>query len=95
MIRREFWVYILASRRNGTIYIGITNDLYRRIQEHRGKLNKHSFTTKYVVQRLVYYEFFSSVYEAIQREKQLKHWKRKWKIMMIESTNPEWQDLLG
>jgi putative endonuclease len=82
----------LASKRNGTFYIGITNDLVRRVYEHKNGLIK-GFTQKYGVNKLVYYEQSEGVESVIQREKQLKVWHRKWKIRLIEETNPEWNDL--
>jgi len=86
------WVYILASRRNGTLYTGMTTDLLRRIHKHRsGEIE--GFTKRYGVKRLVYYEAFGDVRLAIQREKQLKNWRRLWKIRLIESINPTWADL--
>lgn len=87
-----FYIYILASTRNGTLYIGVTNDLLRRVYEHRNDLID-GFTRKYGVHRLVYYEMCDDAYSAIQREKQLKRWKRAWKIRLIEEKNPEWEDL--
>ncbi len=89
---RIYFVYILASQINGTIYIGITNDLQRRIWEHKqGKIR--GFTQKYGVDKLVYFEEFGEVDEAIQREKRLKKWKRAWKIRLIHAENPSWRDL--
>jgi len=87
-----YYVYILASRRNGTLYIGITNDLVRRVYEHKNDLVP-GFTSKYGVHQLVYYECFEEVDQAIEREKCLKKWKRKWKLELIEKVNPEWKDL--
>jgi putative endonuclease len=89
---KNYYVYILASRRNGVIYIGITNDLIRRIEEHKLKLCK-GFTTNYGVNRLVYFEEFQDVSTAIQREKRLKEWPRRWKLHLIERENPYWNDL--
>jgi len=89
---KSYYIYILASRRNGTLYIGITNDLVRRIYEHKNDLVK-GFTEKYGVHTLVHYEQYEDVESAIQREKQLKCWHRKWKIRLIEERNPEWKDL--
>jgi len=89
---RSFWVYILASRLGGTLYIGVTNDLVRRVYEHRSKFVP-GFTRKYGVDRLIYFEQFSTAEAAIQREKQLKKWNRRWKIELIEKTNPNWDDL--
>jgi putative endonuclease len=87
-----YFVYILASKRNGTTYIGVTNDILRRLAEHRSGVND-SFTKDHEVHLLVHVEEYSSIKEAITREKQLKHWKREWKIDLIEKTNPEWLDL--
>jgi len=88
----QYCVYILASKRNGTLYIGITSDLVRRVYEHKSGL-VDGFTKRYHVHRLVYYEMTSDVNEAITKEKRLKKWKRAWKIDLIESTNPDWRDL--
>ncbi|OGF47803.1 MAG: hypothetical protein A2452_09720 [Candidatus Firestonebacteria bacterium RIFOXYC2_FULL_39_67] len=87
-----FFVYIMASHRNGTIYIGITNDLIRRVDEHKKGFVK-GFTKDYKVKDLVYYEETDSVEAAIIREKQLKNWHRKWKKDLIEIKNPYWRDL--
>jgi putative endonuclease len=92
MAARGFYVYILASRIGGTLYIGVTNDLVRRVAEHRLKAVK-SFTKKYEVDRLVYFEQFDDVENAIRREKRLKKWNRAWKIRLIEELNPNWDDL--
>jgi putative endonuclease len=89
---RSYWVYILASKIGGTLYIGITNDLSRRVYEHRALLVA-GFTSKYGVHRLVYFESFSDIENAIRREKQLKKWNRAWKIRLIEESNPDWVDL--
>ena len=86
------YVYILANKNNGTLYIGVTNDLQRRIAEHKSGLIP-GFTRKYDVKMLVWYEEFQGITEAIEREKQLKNWHRAWKIALIERTNPEWRDL--
>ena len=82
----------MASKRNGTLYIGVTNNLIRRVYEHKNNLIK-GFTSKYGVHRLVYFESTSEVESAILREKQLKKWKREWKLELIEKINPEWKDL--
>jgi len=87
-----YFVYIMASKRNGTIYIGITNDLPKRVFQHK-QGTAEGFTKKYRVNRLVYFESCEDVYQAIIREKQLKKWNRQWKIFLIEKTNPEWTDL--
>jgi putative endonuclease len=86
------FVYILASRRNGTLYVGVTNDLVRRTEEHKAKVVP-GFTRQYGVDKLVYFEQFASVEEARQREHSLKRWRRAWKITLIEKLNPDWQDL--
>jgi putative endonuclease len=92
MSARSFYVYILASRVGGTLYIGLTNDLIRRIAEHKSKPIE-SFTEKYGVARLVYFETFDDPANAIKREKRLKKWNRTWKIRLIEERNPNWDDL--
>ena len=84
-------VYILASKRNGTLYIGVTSDLVKRIWEHKNNMVE-GFTKRYNVHRLVWYELHDSMESAITREKRLKNWKRKWKLELIESSNPKWQD---
>lgn len=81
----------MASKKNGVLYIGVTNDLKRRVFEH--KELSHGFTQKYFIRRLVYFEETNSITAAIQREKQLKKWKRAWKIELFEKENPEWSDL--
>jgi len=91
-MNRKFYVYILASKKNGTLYIGETNNLYRRISEHKSGLIK-GFTQKYKVDKLVYYEETNYINNAIAREKQLKGWLREKKIALIESFNPSWEDL--
>ena len=85
-------LYVLASRIGGTLYIGVTNDLVRRIYEHRMKLAE-GFTKRYGVARLVHFEAFDDIENAIVREKRLKTWNRSWKIRMIEEQNPNWDDL--
>ena len=85
-------VYILASKRHGTLYIGVTSDLCSRIAEHK-QGNIAGFTQKYSVKMLVWYELLGSMDEAIKREKQLKEWRRGWKIELIEKLNPTWRDL--
>ena len=85
-------VYILASRRNGTLYVGVTNNLVRRIYEHKNKF-QYSFSKKYHIDKLVYYECFNSITDAIHREKQIKHYQRAEKIILIEGFNPGWKDL--
>ena len=89
---KNYYVYILASKRNGTLYIGVTSNLAKRIFEHKNNLIV-GFTSQYAVHRLVYYEQTEDVYSAIGREKQLKKWNRKWKLEIIEKVNPNWNDL--
>jgi len=89
---QPFYVYILASRIGGTLYVGVTNDLVRRVAEHQGN-EKPGFTSRYRVHRLVYFETFGDIRDAIAREKRLKHWNRAWKIRLIEEQNPDWIDL--
>ena len=89
---RSYYVYIVASKRNGVLYIGVTNDLSRRVYEHREGLIS-GFTKKYNVKILVYYDEYTDIREAIGREKVLKKWNRVWKIELIEGFNPEWLDL--
>ena len=88
----SYFVYILASRRNGTLYIGVTNDLVRRMSEHKAKLVP-GFTRKYGVDKLVYFEEYASILEARARECSLKRWHRAWKLALIEKMNPQWRDL--
>ncbi len=87
-----YYVYLLASKRNGTLYTGVTNDLERRIFEHKNGIAS-KFTKKYKVYKLVYYEETDDVSYSIQREKRIKKWKRAWKIKLIEELNPNWEDL--
>lgn len=87
-----YWVYILASDRNGTLYVGVTNDLYRRVMEHREGVIP-GFTKRYTVRRLVYFEEHGDVEAAIAREKSMKRWRRAWKVQLIEAGNPQWRDL--
>lgn len=89
---KSYFVYILASKRNGTLYIGVTNDLIRRVYEHKQDL-VDGFTKRYQVHNLVYFETTSSIDGAIRREKQIKKWNRAWKIDLIEKNNLEWKDL--
>ena len=89
---RDYFVYIPASGKNGTLYTGVTNDVLRRVSEHREEVIK-GFTSRYGVKRLVWYEVHTTVRAAIQREKNIKHWSRAWKIALIEAENPKWHDL--
>ena len=88
---RTYFVYILASRRHGVLYTGITRDLALRVEQHRHGFSK--FTTRYNVQTLVWFEVHHDVLTAIEREKKIKHWRRAWKVALIEARNPEWLDL--
>ena len=90
--QRYYYVYILASQRNGTLYIGVTGDLARRVYEHKNHLLP-GFTDMYDVDKLVYFEKFININDAIHREKRLKEWQRNWKKDLIEKYNPEWKDL--
>ena len=85
-------VYILSSKRNGTLYIGVSSDLVKRVWEHKNDIIE-GFTKRYAVHQLVWYEVHESMESAIEREKQLKEWMRKWKPELIENTNPNWKDL--
>jgi len=87
-----YYVYLLASGKHGTLYIGVTNDLVRRTYEHRTK-SVPGFTSRYGVDRLVWFEIYDEALTAITREKELKKWRRDWKINLIEDSNPEWVDL--
>ena len=87
-----YYVYILASKKNGTLYVGVTNDLKERVYQHKNNLVE-GFTKRYRVYSLVYFESTNDVRSAIQREKNLKAWQRAWKIRLIEETNPDWKDL--
>ncbi|KAA3635162.1 MAG: GIY-YIG nuclease family protein [Calditrichaeota bacterium] len=89
---KTYFVYILASKKNGTLYIGVTNDLKRRVSEHKNKLVK-GFTSQYNIDKLIYYEMTENISAAIVREKQLKKWKRSYKLALIEENNPMWEDL--
>jgi putative endonuclease len=88
----NYYVYILASKKDGVLYIGVTNSLTRRLSEHKGA-QIESFTKKYFIHKLVYYEATTDISSAIAREKCLKRWERKWKIELIEKDNPKWLDL--
>ena len=92
MVSKQPAVYILASKKNGTLYIGVTSDLIKRIWEHKNNLVK-GFTKRYNVHNLVWYEMHDNMASAIEREKKMKEWKRAWKLELIESSNPSWNDL--
>jgi putative endonuclease len=89
---KQYYVYILASKKNGTLYIGVTNNLLKRVHEHKNNLIG-GFTRKYRVHNLVYYEAYRDIHDAIAREKRMKKWERQWKINLIERSNPLWKDL--
>jgi putative endonuclease len=91
-IMKNYYVYILASKRNGTLYTGVTSDLIKRTWQHKAREIK-GFTSKYGVDQLVYYEIHSDIMEAIKREKNIQAWKRNWKLRLIEEKNPNWDDL--
>jgi putative endonuclease len=92
MLAKTYYVYILASGRNGTLYTGVTNDVIRRSTEHKQK-SVQGFTKRYGVHRLVWFEANGSIHHAIAREKQIKHWNRQWRINLFRDTNPNWDDL--
>jgi putative endonuclease len=89
---RSAFVYFMSNRQNGVLYIGVTNDIVRRSWEHREGAVE-GFTKRYGLKRLVYFEEYASIADAIQREKTIKHWPRAWKVRLIETNNPEWRDL--
>lgn len=90
--RKQYYVYILTNRNNNVLYIGVTNNLSRRIYEHKNKLID-GFTKKYNLNKLVYYEMTEDIHSALRREKQLKNWHRQWKINLVNTVNPLWNDL--
>ncbi len=91
-LMRTYYVYMLASQRNGTLYVGVTSDLSRRVWEHKEGLTP-GFTSEYGVVRLVWYEAYGDISDAILREKRVKRWRRAWKLRLIEESNPQWRDL--
>lgn len=91
-MKKHGYTYILASQKRGTLYIGVTSNLQKRIWEHREGISE-GFSSKYKVFRLVHFEMFDLISAAIAREKQLKRWRREWKIKLVEEHNPEWKDL--
>ena len=93
-MRRQPCVYLLASKRNGTLYTGVTSSLVQRVWEHKQHI-VDGFTSRYGVTKLVWYEIHETMESAIRREKAIKNWKREWKINVIEAMNPQWQDLYG
>ncbi|PIZ55682.1 endonuclease [bacterium (Candidatus Torokbacteria) CG_4_10_14_0_2_um_filter_35_8] len=92
MKNRQFYIYILTNQRHTILYIGVTNDLKRRIQEHKSKFIP-GFTKRYNIDKLVYYEFYNNIKDAIYREEQIKGWTKEKKIKLIESKNPKWEGL--
>ena len=93
MAYKEYYVYILTNYSKTVLYTGVTNDIERRVLEHKQKFSSKSFTTKYQVNQLMWFETHNDINEAIQREKLIKKWKRKWKCELIEKDNAEWNDL--
>lgn len=93
LVQQFYYVYFMANKTNTVLYIGVTNSLERRVWEHKVKFNIESFTAKYNCNKLVYFELFEDISNAISREKQLKNWKREWKNALIEKENIEWKDL--
>ena len=91
-MNKHGYIYIMANKENGTIYIGVTSNLVKRVYEHKNKICE-GFTKKYELNKLVYYEVFDEIMTAIEREKQLKKWNREWKLNLIEKENPNWDDL--
>ena len=91
-MQKYYYVYILTNRKNGVLYIGVTNNLLRRVWEHKNKVIK-GFTSKYNLDKLIYYEISNNVNDVISREKMMKKWKREWKINLVKKDNPEWIDL--
>ena len=89
---KQGYVYLLANKRNTTLYLGVTNDLKRRVAEHKLHINS-GFSDKYNTEKLVYFEIHEQIYDAIRREKQMKKWRREWKNALINELNPEWNDL--
>ena len=92
MMEKQFYVYMLASKRNGTLYLGVTSDIVKRVWQHKNGLAE-GFTKKYGIKRLVYYEIHEDAENAMKREKQLKKWRRAWKVELVEEKNSEWRDL--
>lgn len=89
----NYYIYILANKRNGTLYIGVTKSIYQRVFQHKEKKYQDSFTSKYGIDKLVYFENYQDINQTLEREKQLKKWNRAWKIKLIEKENPTWRDL--
>ncbi|MEZ4778952.1 MAG: GIY-YIG nuclease family protein [Flavobacteriaceae bacterium] len=94
MANADFWyVYVMSNKTNKVLYIGVTNNLNERVKEHKIKLNPNSFTAKYNCDKLIYFEEFTTAILAMKREKQMKKWKREWKVNLIQEMNPSWADL--
>ena len=93
-MRKEhaYYLYILSCKRNKVLYVGVTNNLFSRVYQHKLQVNPNSFTAKYKIKKLVYYEEYQYIKEAIKREKQIKKWRREWKINLIKKENPFWND---
>ena len=94
MNQKQYYIYIATNKRHTTVYVGVTNDLFKREDRHKNKINKNSFTAKYNIDTVVYYEAYDDIKIAITREKQIKAGSRKKKIELIEKMNPEWKDLI-
>ena len=92
MKQEQFFVYIMTNKKNGTLYIGVSNNLSARVWEHKQNISE-GFTKKYSLYSLVYFEQYTDIRLAIEREKQMKKWRRKWKLQLIEKVNPDWKDL--
>ncbi|MDA0176007.1 MULTISPECIES: GIY-YIG nuclease family protein [Mesoflavibacter] len=90
--QHQYYLYIISNKHNSTLYIGVTNDLERRMFEHKNKLVE-GFSSKYGLDKLIYFEIYQYVNDAIKREKNMKKWKRQWKINLVEKDNPNWEDL--
>lgn len=93
-MNKQYYVYIMSNKKDGTLYVGVTSDLIKRVWQHKNEITE-SFTKKYKLKKLVHYEVYNDIEEAIKREKRLKLWFRKWKIDLIEKENPNWADLYG
>ena len=93
MFKHQYFVYVLGNKKDGVLYVGVTNDLKKRVFEHKNKRYKNSFSARYNVDKLIYFEEYRYINEARKREKNMKKWKRQWKIDLIEKTNIDWKDL--
>ena len=90
---KQYYVYFMANKNNKVLYVGVTNDIERRVFEHKNSINQRSFTSKYNCYKLVYFEPHQNIVEAIEREKNIKNWHREWKNQLIKTQNPDWIDL--